>query len=667
MLGPGRGGRGLRARRPRQHLRRPAPGHGRGPGHPGGDGGRGRARPGPGRPAPGSGPAWSGSPGWPRSGARGCCWPRCSPTRSPSTAVPPSRSRPGLVINAPRPDVAPVRPVAAGLRGGDRPRRSARGPGPGLATGRDPRVARPVTDRAGDPIPRRCRTPSPTRHVLDVDDLGRRRAGRRAGPGRARPAGCRRVLAGQGVALVFEKPSNRTRNSTEMAAVALGGHPVYIQGHEVGTRRPGAGRRRGPHPGLLPLGPRAPGSSTTARWSAWPTPSTPPAWPVPVVNLLSDRAHPCQALADLLTLRQVFGAGSLAEPHRGLRGDANNVWRSLALAASMAGMATRVASPDGLRALARGRGPGGARSGGDLAGDHRSRRGGRRRRCRLHRRVDLDGPGGRGRGRGWPRSPASCRGRDAGGRGRPRTPWCSTACRPTGARRSAPRWSTVPGAWSGGRRPTGCTPCGACWPGSSGVGRGGTRTSVAMTKHQRQHRITKLLETKAVGSQSHLVELLAAEGVEATQTTVSRDLEELGAVKVRLPGGETAYALPELPVPAGGARGPSPAGARRVGGGGRLLGQSGRAAHPARFGPCRRLGPRPQRISRGDRHGRRGRHRAGGGIGVRPGGRPWPTAWPTVAGLESGWATGSDRKSPARSPSAGGIEERRGSKARGRS
>jgi transcriptional regulator of arginine metabolism len=68
-----------------------------------------------------------------------------------------------------------------------------------------------------------------------------------------------------------------------------------------------------------------------------------------------------------------------------------------------------------------------------------------------------------------------------------------------------------------------------------------------MTKHQRQHRITKLLETRAVGSQSHLVDLLAAEGIEATQTTVSRDLEELGALKVRLPGGDTAYALPELP------------------------------------------------------------------------------------------------------------------------
>ena len=69
-----------------------------------------------------------------------------------------------------------------------------------------------------------------------------------------------------------------------------------------------------------------------------------------------------------------------------------------------------------------------------------------------------------------------------------------------------------------------------------------------LTKNQRQHRITKLLESQAVTSQTQLVALLAGEGVEATQTTVLRDLEDLGAVKVRLPGGDTAYALPELPV-----------------------------------------------------------------------------------------------------------------------
>jgi transcriptional regulator of arginine metabolism len=66
-------------------------------------------------------------------------------------------------------------------------------------------------------------------------------------------------------------------------------------------------------------------------------------------------------------------------------------------------------------------------------------------------------------------------------------------------------------------------------------------------KPQRQHRITRLLESRAVTSQGQLVELLAGEGVVATQATVSRDLDELGAVKVRVPGGETVYAIPELP------------------------------------------------------------------------------------------------------------------------
>jgi transcriptional regulator of arginine metabolism len=71
---------------------------------------------------------------------------------------------------------------------------------------------------------------------------------------------------------------------------------------------------------------------------------------------------------------------------------------------------------------------------------------------------------------------------------------------------------------------------------------------VKVSKNQRQHRITKLLETRAVASQAQLVDLLAAEGITATQTTVSRDLEELGALKVRLPGGDGAYALPALPA-----------------------------------------------------------------------------------------------------------------------
>jgi transcriptional regulator of arginine metabolism len=64
-------------------------------------------------------------------------------------------------------------------------------------------------------------------------------------------------------------------------------------------------------------------------------------------------------------------------------------------------------------------------------------------------------------------------------------------------------------------------------------------------KPQRQHRIARLLEDQAVSSQSQLVELLATDGIVATQATVSRDLEDLGAVKVRIPGGTMAYAVPE--------------------------------------------------------------------------------------------------------------------------
>ena len=68
-----------------------------------------------------------------------------------------------------------------------------------------------------------------------------------------------------------------------------------------------------------------------------------------------------------------------------------------------------------------------------------------------------------------------------------------------------------------------------------------------LAKQQRQHRIAQILEGGNVTSQAQLVELLAESGVVATQATVSRDLEDMGAVKIRVRGGETAYALPELP------------------------------------------------------------------------------------------------------------------------
>jgi transcriptional regulator of arginine metabolism len=68
---------------------------------------------------------------------------------------------------------------------------------------------------------------------------------------------------------------------------------------------------------------------------------------------------------------------------------------------------------------------------------------------------------------------------------------------------------------------------------------------VTLGKPQRQHRILRVLEDQPVSSQAQLVQLLEAEGVVATQATVSRDLEELGAVKVRIPGGAMAYAIPD--------------------------------------------------------------------------------------------------------------------------
>jgi transcriptional regulator of arginine metabolism len=68
-----------------------------------------------------------------------------------------------------------------------------------------------------------------------------------------------------------------------------------------------------------------------------------------------------------------------------------------------------------------------------------------------------------------------------------------------------------------------------------------------MAKNQRQHRISRILEHHAVASQAELVERLAAEGVVATQATVSRDLEEIGAVKLRAAGGQSVYAVPDLP------------------------------------------------------------------------------------------------------------------------
>ncbi len=146
-------------------------------------------------------------------------------------------------------------------------------------------------------------------------------------------------LAGRSIALVFEKPSTRTRISFEVGVAELGATPIVLRGDELQLSRgesPGdTGRvlsrfldaiviRSGAHEAVAEL-------ASAAQ--------------VPVVNALTPLHHPCQALADLLTLRERFG------DLQGLRlayvGDGNNVARSLAIACEPAGVELVVAAPEG--------------------------------------------------------------------------------------------------------------------------------------------------------------------------------------------------------------------------------------------------------------------------------------------------------------------------------
>lgn len=147
------------------------------------------------------------------------------------------------------------------------------------------------------------------------------------------------ILAGRGVALVFEKPSARTRNSTEMAVVHLGGHPLSMAGGEVGldVRETAEDLVRTLACYHAAVGARVFAHTTLTRMAA--------VSPVPVLNLLSDVEHPLQALADLLTLRQRWG--SFDGRCVAWVGDFNNTARSVASAAALAGLGMRVATPVG--------------------------------------------------------------------------------------------------------------------------------------------------------------------------------------------------------------------------------------------------------------------------------------------------------------------------------
>ena len=146
-------------------------------------------------------------------------------------------------------------------------------------------------------------------------------------------------LAGKGVALVFQKPSARTRNSTEMAAVQLGAHPVYIQKEEVGL-----GMRESAEDVARTLA--CYHAIIAARVSDHrDLIAMAEAVETPVLNLLSDTDHPLQALADLLTVKQLLGR--LEGARIAYVGDAdNNVARSLAQGCVAAGAELTLASPD---------------------------------------------------------------------------------------------------------------------------------------------------------------------------------------------------------------------------------------------------------------------------------------------------------------------------------
>jgi len=176
-----------------------------------------------------------------------------------------------------------------------------------------------------------------TRHLLDVDDLSADELG--AVLAAAADPTPRRVLDGRGVACLFEKPSARTRNATEMAVVTLGGHPVTMRGDEVGfdVRESVEDIARTLACYHAAVCARVFDHRHLERMAA--------VVDVPVVNLLSDRAHPCQAIADLLTLQGEYGR--LEGLTVAYIGDWNNVSRSLGLALGLVGATIRVGCPPG--------------------------------------------------------------------------------------------------------------------------------------------------------------------------------------------------------------------------------------------------------------------------------------------------------------------------------
>jgi ornithine carbamoyltransferase len=148
-----------------------------------------------------------------------------------------------------------------------------------------------------------------------------------------------RTLEGRTVALLFQKPSTRTRTSFEAGIVELGGHPMVLRANELQLTRGESVRDTAlvlsRH--VAAIGLRTGSERELAEMAEHAA--------VPVINMLSPHDHPCQALADLLTLREAYGA--LEGRVLAYVGDGNNVARSLAVLGATAGLEVRVAAPDG--------------------------------------------------------------------------------------------------------------------------------------------------------------------------------------------------------------------------------------------------------------------------------------------------------------------------------
>ena len=178
-----------------------------------------------------------------------------------------------------------------------------------------------------------------TRHLLTGTELSRDELDAvldRALELKADPRACT-VLEGRTVALIFNNPSTRTRVSFEAGIAEMGGHPMVLRSEELQLTRGESVRDTAyvlsRH--VAAIGMRTGAHATVQELASHAT--------VPVINMLTGEHHPCQVLADLMTLRESFGG--LAGLTLAYVGDGNNMARSLALLGALAGVHVRIAAP----------------------------------------------------------------------------------------------------------------------------------------------------------------------------------------------------------------------------------------------------------------------------------------------------------------------------------